>query len=283
MLTRPIPLFRRMLLELQSNCNRSCFFCNRPWDHSGKRVDATGGHVLRSMPTEHAVRIMREAAALGFTGKIAFHHMSEPFLDPRIIEMAWEAKRLGLRPYEHTNGDVLRQDDELCRAAIEVFEYIVVGLYDYTTDAERNAEMAFWRERLKGADVRFSLGERVFPRSLTPMDARMFREKQAFPGGACRQPLERLIVHYDGNVALCCEDMTDDFDLGNAFERPVEDLWYSEKHVGIVNALEQGRREAFTRCAGCPIPPPAEVSPADRWLGRLKRSGQKLATWIAAP
>jgi radical SAM protein with 4Fe4S-binding SPASM domain len=283
MLTRAIPLFRRVLLELQSNCNRSCFFCNRPWDDSGKRVDEKGGHVLRSMPTEHALRIMREAAALGFAGKIAFHHMSEPFLDPRIIEMAWEARRLGLRPYEHTNGDVLRKDDELCQAAIGVFDYIVVGLYDYESDAERDAEMAFWRDRLKGGDVRFSLGERVFPRNLTPMDARMFREKKSFPSGVCRMPLERLIVHYDGNVALCCEDMKDDFDLGNAFQSPVEELWYSERHVGIIRDLEQGRRERFKVCAGCPIPPPVETSAADRLLGDLKRSGKKFATWIAKP
>jgi radical SAM protein with 4Fe4S-binding SPASM domain len=268
---------------LQSNCNRSCFFCNRPWDDSGKRIDANGDHVLRSMPTEHALRIMREAVALGFRGKIAFHHMSEPFLDPRIIEMAWAAKRMGLRPYEHTNGDVLRRDDELCRAAIGVFDYIVVGLYDYETESERDAEIAFWRDRLRGTDVRFSLGEQVFPRNLTPMDARMFREKQPFPGGVCRRPLDRLLVHYDGNIALCCEDMKDDFDLGNAFERSVEELWYSERHVGIVRDLEQGRREQFKLCAGCPIPPPVDAGSADRLLGNLKRSGKKLAAWIAKP
>jgi radical SAM protein with 4Fe4S-binding SPASM domain len=283
MLTRPIPLFRRLLLELQSNCNRSCFFCNRPWDDSGKRVDADGGHVMRSMPAEHASRIMREAAALGFRGKIAFHHMSEPFLDPRIIEMAREAKRLGLHPYEHTNGDVLRKDDELCRAAVGVFDYIVVGLYDYETHAERAAEIAFWRDRLKGCDVRFSLGERVFPRGLTPMDARMFREKEPFPGGVCHMPLERLIVHYDGNVALCCEDMKDDFDLGNAFQSSVEELWYSERHVGIIRDLEQGRREKFKTCAACPIPPPVQIGPADRLLGRVKRAGEKLAAWMGQP
>jgi radical SAM protein with 4Fe4S-binding SPASM domain len=280
MLTRSIPLFGRLLLELQSNCNRSCFFCNRPWDDSGKRIDDHGGHVLRSMPTEHASRIMREAAALGFQGKIAFHHMSEPFLDPRIIEMAQEARRLGLHPYEHTNGDVLRQNDALCRAAVDAFDYIVVGLYDYKTESERDAEMAFWRDRLKGTDVRFSLGEQVFPRSLTPMDARMFREKQPFPGGVCRRPLDRLLVHYDGNIALCCEDMKDDFDLGNAFESSVEDLWYSERHASIIRDLEHGRRELYKLCAGCPIPPPVDAGAANRLLGRVKKSGKKLAAWM---
>lgn len=47
--------------------------------------------------------------------------------------MAREAKRRGMRPYVHTNGDVLRQDEALCADDAEIFEYIVVGLYDYTT------------------------------------------------------------------------------------------------------------------------------------------------------
>jgi radical SAM protein with 4Fe4S-binding SPASM domain len=276
MLNQPIPLFRRLLLELQSNCNRTCFFCNRPWDDSGKRLAADGRHVLKSMPTAHALRILDEAQAMGFRGGVAFHHMSEPFLDPRIIDMAHEARKRGMHPYEHTNGDVLRRNDALCKAAVSVFEYIVVGLYDHKDDTERDAEIRFWQKRLEGTDVRFSAVDKVFPRSLTPFTDRMFRPKQIYPSGVCRRPLVRMIVHYDGNVALCCEDMKDDFGLGNAFETPIRDLWYSERHVGIIRDLEQGRRDRYGPCAKCPIPPPTDQSLGDRLLGRAKRAGSAL-------
>jgi radical SAM protein with 4Fe4S-binding SPASM domain len=280
MLNQPIPLFRRLLLELQSNCNRTCFFCNRPWDDSGKRLTSEGRHVLKSMPSEHAVRILDEAAALGFRGRVAFHHMSEPFLDPRIIEMAWEARGRGMHPYEHTNGDVLRRNDKLCRAAAEVFEYIVVGLYDHQNAEERDVEIRFWQNRLRGTDVRFSAVDQVFPRTLTPYSNLMFRSKETYPTGVCRRPLMRLIVHYDGNIALCCEDMKDAFGLGNAFETSVSELWYSERHVQIIRDLDQGRRDLHGPCSRCPMPPPEQESLPSRLLGTAKRAGAELKAYL---
>lgn len=256
---QPIPLFLRLIIELQSNCNRECFFCNRTFDTSGKRLDANGRKIIKQMPTENALRIMDEAVALGFKGRVAFHHMSEPFLDNRIIDIAYEARKRGLRPYEHTNGDVLRNNKELCKEAAKVFEYIKVGLYDYTSDEELHDEMSFWKDALKGTDVRFSLGGMVFPRTMTPEDERMFRTKRNYPNAACVRPLLRMLIHYDGNVALCCEDMTDMFDLGNAFEQPIGDIWYSEKHVGIINDLQQGHREKYEACKNCPLPEFANV------------------------
>lgn len=251
---RSIPIFDRMLLELNSNCNRDCFFCNRTFDTSGKRL-INGKRVLKNMPTEHVLRIMDEAVALGFRGKVAFHHMSEAFLDKRVIRMAWEARTRGLIPYEHTNGDVLRNNLDLCRQAAEVFDYITVGLYDYKNEQELKAEQAFWKVALKGTRVKFSLGGEVYPRSLTPFDSRMFRDKKSYQHAPCTRPFQRLIVHYDGNVALCCEDMTDMFNLGNAFKKSIEEIWYSKRHVGILRDLEQGRRDKYPACKNCPMPP----------------------------
>lgn len=269
-MTAPLPLFERFLLELNSHCNRSCFFCNRPFDDSGKRIDQ-GQSVRRAMPTEHALGLLDQAAAMGFRGLVAFHHMSEPFLDPRIVDMARAARQRGMRPYEHTNGDVLRHNDRLRDEAVSVFEYLVVGLYDDLTAEGVAREKDFWRRRLTGTEVRFSRGDQVFPRNETPLDSRMFRAKRTWPGGVCRRPQKRLIVHYDGNVALCCEDMKDAFGLGNAFETPIATLWHSERHVAIVQDLERGHRERYPLCAQCPIPPPAERNPLRATLARAIR------------
>jgi len=59
---------------------------------------ANGKPLLQAMPTGHAIRILDEAAALGFREVVAFHHMSEAFLDARVIDMAWETRKRGMHP-----------------------------------------------------------------------------------------------------------------------------------------------------------------------------------------
>ncbi|MBF0232551.1 MAG: SPASM domain-containing protein, partial [Desulfamplus sp.] len=278
---QPIFLFHRLLLELQSNCNRECFFCNRVGDLSGKRIGPDGKKNVRFMPTENALDIMNQAKEIGFNGLISFHHMSEPFLDPRIIDMAWEAKKRGMIPYEHTNGDMLKDNDSLCKAASEVFKYIVIGLYDYQNDKELSDAKQFWQHKLHGTQVRFSLAGQVFPRTFAPFDTRMFRDKKTYPHGVCQMPLFRLIIHYDGNVALCCEDMMSAFELGNAFQTPIRDIWYSKKHVQIIQDLAKGDRTKYPLCSVCPIPP--SPSFIQRLIGKVVRAGKKVRNRVLQP
>lgn len=207
------------------------------------------------MPTEHVLSIMDQIVDMGFQGWITFRHLSESFLDPRVLDIVREAKKRGLKPHEATNGDYLRTRPEKCREAAELYESICVGLYDVTTPEEIEKEKIFWRERLKGTHVCFSEVVNVFWRSHTTYDPRMVRTPQNHPGGRCSWPQYRLIIHYDGKMALCCEDMLTEFDLGSAFETPIKDLWFSERYVGIINDLEEGRREKHRLCAQCPAVP----------------------------
>src|SRR5437867_9675727 len=93
-----IPLFERLLIESQSNCNRSCWFCPRTYDRSGKYLDAAGESLLNQMPTEKILDLLDQAQVLGFRGGVEFHHYSEPLLDKRNIMLAQEARRRGMKP-----------------------------------------------------------------------------------------------------------------------------------------------------------------------------------------
>src|SRR5215467_15965885 len=116
-----IPLFERLLIESQSNCNRSCWFCPRTYDRSGKYLDPAGTPVINQMSTEKVLDLLEQAQAMGFTGRVAFHHYSEPMLDKRNIFFAKEAAKRGMKPYLHTNGDALKRDDKLCDAVKRVY------------------------------------------------------------------------------------------------------------------------------------------------------------------
>lgn len=259
-----IPLFERLQIESQSNCNRSCWFCPRTYDRSGRYLDADGDAVLRRMPTEKILDLLDQARAMGFRGRVGFHHYSEPLLDKRNVTLARAARERGMEPYLHTNGDALRKSDRLCAEVREVYRIIVVGLYDHETDEELSEAKTYWRRRLAREDLEFSpIGPRGVgsghsigvPRAMVPTDPRMAVPDLTFANAPCHRPLIRLIVQHDGEMCNCCEDLHGAFRLGNVHHTSLEDLWFSERHMLVVEDLVHGRRGNYTLCRNCPMPP----------------------------
>lgn len=259
-----IPIFERLQIESQSNCNRSCWFCPRTYDRSGKYLDEQGSSVQHQMPTWKILGLLDEAKALGFRGKVGFHHYSEPLLDKRNIMLAHEARERAMKPYLHTNGDVLRRDDSLCDAAKKIYRLIVVGLYDYKTNEELEGDKRYWQSRLAGANLKFSTigisGARGadsigVPKALVPTDCRMAIPDLIYLNGPCHRPLIRMIIQYDGTMAHCCEDTYGAFSLGNVYQSSMEELWFSKVHVQAIHDLIVGHRERYALCRQCPLSP----------------------------
>ncbi len=259
-----IPLFDRLQIESQSNCNRSCWFCPRTYDRSGKYLDETGKSVSNRMPTEKILDLLDQAQALGFRKLVNFYFYSEPLLDQRNPMLAREARKRGMQPYLHTNADVLKRDDSLCEEVKDLYEYIVVGLYDYETNEQLEDAKRYWQDRLAGANLKFSTiglsGARSahsvgIPRALVPSDARMAVPDLTFANAPCHRPFIRMIIRHDGEMCNCCEDTHGDFKLGNVYQNSLEELWYSERHVQIVEDLIAGWREKYDLCRHCPSSP----------------------------
>jgi len=259
-----IPLFERLQIESQSNCNRSCWFCPRTYDRSGKYLDAQERAILHQMPTEKILDLLNQAQVMGFRGRVTFYHYSEPLLDRRNITLASEARKRGMKPYLHTNGDVLKHDDALCKEVKRVYGLIVVGLYDYETNEELAEAKRYWQEKLAGCNLEFncigvsgsrSASSMGIPKALVPTDSRMAVPDLTFANAPCHRPLIRMLIQHDGEVCNCCEDTHGDFKLGNVFEHTLEQLWFSERHVQVVHDLVEGRREKYSLCRNCPLPP----------------------------
>jgi radical SAM protein with 4Fe4S-binding SPASM domain len=264
-----IPLFERMQIESQSNCNRSCWFCPRTYDRSGNYLDAAGRSVFNELPTEKILDLLDQAQAMGYRERVTFFHYSEPLLDKRNIMLAREAKKRGMKPYLHTNGDMLKNDNTLCEEVKQVYGLVVVGLYDYRTTQELEEAKRYWQNRLAGANLRFSAiglsGARSafsngVPKALVPSDPRMATPDLTFANAPCHRPLIRLVIRHDGEMCNCLEDAHGAFQLGNVFQSSLKDLWFSERHVQVVTDLIAGRREKYDLCRNCPQPPTAQAS-----------------------
>jgi hypothetical protein len=265
-MSNEIPLFERLQIESHAFCNRACWFCPRTYDRSGNYLDSGGNPVFHKMPTETILDLLDQAKALGFQGRVGFHHYSEPLLDARNVTLAWEAKRRGMMPYLHTNGDVLRKNVRLCREVTEVYGLVVVGIYDYQSNDELESEKRYWNDRLPGANLQFSpigrSGARSafslgIPKALVPSDPRMATPDLTYANAPCHRPLIRMIIRHDGGMSNCCEDTFGAFDLGNIHENSMKDLWFSGRHQTVIANLIAGQREAYPLCRNCPLPPGA--------------------------
>jgi len=248
---KTIPIWTRLEIDIQSDCNRDCFFCPRYKDRSGIRKDSNGKHIKKSMPTWKIKDILDQTAKLGFKGRLAFHRLSEPFLDNRYIELAKYAKNKGIKIHENTNGDILKKNTNLCNKLDGLLDTIVIGLYDYKNGEERKKQMKFWKNRFKKTHVLFSLAAE-YPRirkNSKLYDKKMVTEK--IRNKPC-YATNGLRVRYDGEVSLCCQDDQCKAKLGNVFKSSIKDIWWSKKHIKIVNTLKSpGGRKLVSVCKNC--------------------------------
>jgi radical SAM protein with 4Fe4S-binding SPASM domain len=222
------------------------------------------------MPTKNIIDLLDQAAALGFEGLVSFFYYSEPFADERALVLGEYARERGMKPYAHTNGDYFRNNPAILRAADNLFEYIVVGIYDYLDNKQLNAEKKFWKDKFRVTDLRFSTIGKVsaksavsngIPKAHAPSDSRFIIPDLTYENGPCSQPTMRMIIRHDGRMVNCCEDIHGSFNSGNVHKNSIEELWFSDEHQKIVKNLLAGNRQKYALCKRCPLPP--STIPAD--------------------
>jgi hypothetical protein len=208
-------IFPAIGFEINSNCNRDCWFCNRLGDTQNRRFDKQGRHVIKQMPMEKLEDLSDQLVAINYQGLVMLNHMSEPVLDPRLPDIVRMLHGKGLRVRLYTNGDVMWKNQELCDVLAKHCNSIVVGIYDVQdmTPQDIHNRQIEWRKKLRGCDVTFSVATQRYPRVFSK-----HMDKPTYPDGDCHQPQQIMMIDYDGRVCLCCEDVNNSFDLGNAFE-----------------------------------------------------------------
>jgi radical SAM protein with 4Fe4S-binding SPASM domain len=246
------PMWKTLEMDLHSNCNRDCKFCPRYFDRSGIRKDKNGKNVHIQTPTDKVYAVIDEVCEMGYKGVINFHRLSEALLDKRYLKFVKYAHSKGLEICENTNGDVLKRNSKLCTELDGIIFELIIGLYDYKTYKEKLAQIEIWKSRFSKTSLRFS----------TPLETPNIRQgseiyltKKKDPriiDEPCITRLNALLIRYDGNVSLCCQDDMCTFNLGNAFEQSIEEIWWSDKHIEIIdNVRKPGGRKKYELCSKC--------------------------------
>jgi len=69
-------------------------------------------------------------------------------------------------------------------------------------------------------------------------------------GKRCHHPFRQIVVHWDGNVPLCCNSWDSPYNIANINDTSLNDIWQSNAFGAAREKLIRGERD-FTPCKGC--------------------------------
>lgn len=67
----------------------------------------------------------------------------------------------------------------------------------------------------------------------------------------CSQPFQRCFIASDGSVRPCCTIFGKEFNLGNAFETSIEDIWNSDTFIKLRDLHREGKWHEDPICKRC--------------------------------
>ncbi len=246
------PMWDSCEIEISSFCNRDCIFCPRYMDRSGIRKDKDGRKVNKKLSTQKVLDIIDQLERIGFKGPLRFGRLSEALLDTRYLEFARYARSKGLFLSEPTNGDVLRKNPKLCCELDGLVKHLTIGIYDYKDENEKKELMEWFKQRFKKTEIGFSFPNEI---CVVRQGSKVYSdilENRSDLKKPCILIDRKLLIRYDGEVSLCCEDDNCTFGLGNVFQQNIDEIWWSKKHLMIrANLSKRDGKLKYRLCRSC--------------------------------
>jgi 8-amino-3,8-dideoxy-alpha-D-manno-octulosonate transaminase len=195
------------------------------------------------MTQETYRKIIDELAELKFQGRLSPHSYGEPLLDKRLPELVEYAKKK--IPYcyldIYTNGDYL--DENLLKVLISKgADHFFITNYD---DEEKPV---------------LNMLANKYPFHIALRSHKDF-EKIDRAGGIykkglklnapCLRPSSQLIIHWNGDVVLCCQDFYGKYCFGNINRNSLQEIWSSAYFTQCRTELSRGNRSCMTICEYC--------------------------------
>jgi len=82
---------------------------------------------------------------------------------------------------------------------------------------------------------------------------RTLNEYVAVGRAQCPQPWQRLMIDWNGDVAMCCGDWSKKNPLGNARKQSIKEIWHSDLLNKYRKMLAEGEANKIEACKKCPV------------------------------
>ena len=239
---RRFPLFQQVLLETRTDCNGHCSFCPHAFNKKP----------LHIMKWNCFTTIIDQLVEIGYNGRVALMVSNEPLLENRLVKMVRYAKHRSPRLFLDvtSNGRLLTLEkvDELFDAGLDN-----LNVNDYRSDRDK------YPERMTGNIARVAEAYGNNPK-LTIQFRRTDERLPNYGGnipqvlnvpdlGFCNFPFRKVVVAYNGDVLLCCNDFMYNTEFGNIMQKRIDQCWNDPRLDAIRFVLLEGHRVGL--CGRC--------------------------------
>lgn len=240
------PDFTQVLIETQTDCNRSCSFC--PQSESIRPY--------KQMEWSTYTSIIDQLFIGGFSGRIALFMTNEPLLDQELINRVAYARKISPKFYIdiNTNGHLLDIElmNQLFASGLDN-----LSIDDYRSDRDKypsrltpNIEnvMDAYRNNPK-VQVAYRRTDEI----LTNRAGSVKKKKNInLPlKSFCNYPFRKLAISPYGDIVLCCLDYNYIIKCGNILEKNIYEIWHSDILQKYRLALIEKNRNGL--CKKCDI------------------------------
>ena len=269
--------FRKVYLEISNICNLSCRFC-------------PGTKRSKNALTEEELAVLLPKIR-PYTDYLYFHLMGEPLLHPKLERFLKMAGEYGFKVILTTNGTLLKKQQEMLlrspalhkiNISLHAFEandlavpfetylsdcfafgnasagkkLVVYRLWNQGGEDAQNVQILdTMRKYFPGNWVKERLGTRIADRTYLE-----YGDKFDWPDIESTDTNEKIFCYglrdqigilADGTVVPCCLDNNGEINLGNIFEKELDEIINSERAQKIYNGFSNrtAREELCKRCS----------------------------------
>lgn len=242
--------FQSVEFENITSCNRRCSYCpNSIYDR---------GLIKNKKVIDEALfkKIIDELSGFKFSGRISPVFFGEPLLDERLTE--WTAYiRKNLPNADiiiHSNGDLLTYKlyNNLIKSGVDLF--VITEHGEHMAHNIKELLKNFQETNYKDDYMHDKAYAPVGQKKATILYRDLKKKNNLYNRGGllknmdpiktkklvCKLPSEILLIDYQGNIILCCNDYFSKIKFGNIKNETILDIWDKKEFKKIRNELAKG-------------------------------------------
>lgn len=266
-----LPYPSGLTVDIHSYCNARCEICPYPQLHRKLPMGFMNWDLYTKIIDDYC-HLMTQYS---FRGKLGYCQMGEPFIMKDISRWVQYATDRGIDVYFNTNASLLAPEmvDSLLKIGFRgifnisfhgmtkhIYEKIMgldfqktIGNIDYLLDrypsskvtmnavpytwphGEKKKLLEYWKN--KGVSVTFS---KALSRGGLCSTIKAIQRKR-IAGCRTKRIFYEMVIAFNGDVLLCCHDMTREVIVGNLNYSSIEEVWNGELFLRIINKIYSER------------------------------------------